>query len=192
MPADFLDRKGHECQRNIGQQSQFPVQPQQNGRADDDQDNGVHGVHDARAEHRSHRIEIVGRPGHDVSRASGLQKRKGHLLNMGQKIIAQVVFDFAAYADQNPPHPEAEKSLHDGNCQDNDRVKNQFLAIQDLLEAIHDIFQYPGRKHAGDDCQDDHQGSQRYLETISGQVGNQISEWIFGICHERILQNRIA
>jgi hypothetical protein len=69
---------------------------------EDGEEDGVGAVHERRAEQHAHGIQVVGHAGHDVAGAIALIEARVLLFEMAEEVVAQVEFDLARDADENP------------------------------------------------------------------------------------------
>ncbi len=83
---------------------------------------GIGGVHDARADQHAHRVQIVGGARHDVAGAGALIEAVGEPLQMREQIVAQIEFDLARDADQDPARQVLKDGLDAGDRQQQQRI----------------------------------------------------------------------
>jgi hypothetical protein len=89
---------------------------------------------------------------------------------VSQKVVPEIVFDMTAHPDQNLPHPEAKETFQEGYAQDQGGIQGKIFPHDSGLQIVDDVLQDPGRKHAGDDRQENHQESYYESGAVSGQV----------------------
>ena len=97
---------------------------------------GVGGVHDRRADQHANGVQIVGGARHDVAGARALIKAVGEPLQMSEEVVAQIEFDFARNADQNPARQELEDGFNAGNPQQHQSVGEQLLAGDAAIQIV--------------------------------------------------------
>ena len=97
---------------------------------------GVGGVHDARADQHAHGVQVVGHAGHDVAGAGALVVAVGEALEVGEQVVAEVEFDFARNADQDPAGQVLEDRLDAGDGEQHRRVGQQFVAGDALVQVV--------------------------------------------------------
>ena len=111
---------------------------------DDEPQQGVGRVHDRRADHHAHGVQIVGRARHQVARAPRLVVGERHLLEALEERIAQVVLDVARRTDQDPPHQEAEHRADQGDPEQKSRVHRELLPGDPRVEIVDGVLENPG------------------------------------------------
>src|SRR5208337_934745 len=87
----------------------------------------VGGVHDARAYQHADRVEVIGGARHNVAGAGALVKTVGEPLEMSEQVIAQIEFDFARDADQDPASKVLEDSLGSSDRKQPRRIGQQLV-----------------------------------------------------------------
>ena len=98
---------------------------------------------------------------------------------MSENVIAEVVFDLAAYSYQNPPHPEAEESLNDRDTHYQSCINGQLPGLKRLPEAVHRILENLWRKHGGYNGQNDHEKAKDHPGAVAAKVRYQVKKGIF-------------
>ena len=97
---------------------------------------GVGGVHDCRAQQHADGVKVVGGAGHDVAGAGALIEAVGKPLQMREQIVAQVEFDLARDADQDPARQELEDGFDAGDGQQHEGVGQEFVTGYALVEIV--------------------------------------------------------
>ena len=97
---------------------------------------GVGGVHDARAEQHADGVQIVGGARHDVAGAGALVEAVGQRFQMAEQIVAQVEFDFARNADQDPASEELEDGLAAATASSSQGIGQQLVAGNAQVQII--------------------------------------------------------
>ena len=97
----------------------------------------VGGVHDSRPQQHSNVAEIVRRPRHQVAGSIRLVKRSRQGFKMLKQVVAQLVFDIAGNADNEPPHRKAENAFTHGQSNNHQGVIGEFFPRDGLFEAVH-------------------------------------------------------
>ena len=118
--AEQHHRDAHQRRRNQADQRELPIHRQHDGDGEHRGEHGLGPVHDARAQHHAHGVQIVGGARHDVAGAiAGVEiGRERHQVR--EQLIAKIEFDVARNADQDHAHPILENPFEHpvGHAQD--------------------------------------------------------------------------
>ena len=101
-------RQADQGRRQHGQQCQAPIHRDHDNDGQQKRQAGLGPVHDARAEHHAHGVQIVGGARHNVSGAHARVIVRRQLHQMAEQVVAQVVFDIARNAYDDHAHPVLE------------------------------------------------------------------------------------
>ena len=119
LHQDAGQRHGRQRhQRQIGADAQHEEQ------REDAQEDRVGAVHQRRPQQHAHRIQVVGHARHDVAGAVALVKARVLDFELAEQVVAQVEFDVARDADQNPAL-RVEKDAFDQADADQEPRENQ-------------------------------------------------------------------
>ena len=168
-----LDAVGDQQEGAQGQKSQAGVGSNQYGDGQQDHEQGVDRVHDARPQHHSNGAQVVGGPRHHVARGMPLVERGCQPLQVPEEVVAQVEFDPAGDADEDPPHQVSEEALGTAQGQQQSSVAEQEAGVGSLGEIIDRPSQDLGRddhRHVG---HEDHRDTGGDAGAVLPQVGDQ-------------------
>jgi hypothetical protein len=139
----FVNSAPHELHQNAGEghgsqrgQGEEGADAQQEIERSGEEEYGVGGVHDRRTEEHAHRVQVVGHAGHDVAGTVFLVVRGRLLLELSEEIVAQIEFDVARNADDDPAHEEEENAVEDGDGHDEAGVAEDLVPCDTLRQVV--------------------------------------------------------
>ena len=163
LAAQNLHEDAGERQRGERGQSKHGADAQQEVEREDGEQDGVRAVHDAGAEEHADGVEVVGHARHDVAGAALLVVLGGLLFELQEEIVAEVEFDVAGDADEDPAREEQEDALGDGDGDKQPGVEEDLLAGDAMVEVV-----YGGSDDAGEEYPD---GAREHGDDASPDVG---------------------
>ena len=140
-------------------------------------DRRVDGVHDRRAHHLTHRLQVVGGPRHQIPGFEAVKKGLVLRLQVCEQVVAQVVLDATRHADDGAAHEEQEQALHQGHAHQQTRVPQQRPRRDVLFQSVHRELQDPGAeegKHVGEHHK---RATQQKRSLVAGQILFQACEF---------------
>ena len=136
LAPEILHHDADDGQRRESEDGQPRADAQHEGQRARGEDHGVGGVHDARADQHAHRVEVVGGAGHDVAGAGALVEAVGEPLEMGEQVVAQVEFDLARDANQDPAREELEDGFGAGDGEQPSGIGQQLMHSDALVQVV--------------------------------------------------------
>src|ERR1019366_4225540 len=136
LAAKVLHHDAYYGQWQEGEQGKPGADAQHEHQRARGEHHGIGGVHYAGPGQHAHRIQIVGRPRHDVDGARALIKAVRQPLQMGEQVVAQIEFNFARDPDQDPAGEELENGFGPGDRQQQGRVRQQFVACDAQVKVV--------------------------------------------------------
>ncbi len=131
-PADILHNNAGDGQRRKSIQGEFradlPHKDQRNG----GKYQRICRIHNGRPKQHAHRIQVIGRPGHDVAGAVLLVVRIGKRFKMAKHVIAQIVFNLTRDADHKPAGQKLEHALAQRQSDQQCGI-NQYFVLRDAM-----------------------------------------------------------
>ena len=126
------------CQRHWRQchQGQVGADPQHEEERKDREEDGVRAVHQRWAQQHAHGIQIVCHAGHDVAGAVALVKPRVLKFQLFEEVVAQVEFDLARDADQNPALRIKKDAFDEGDRDQDEREDQNQLMRCALLDPV--------------------------------------------------------
>ena len=128
LAAHDLHENAGERQRDEGGEGEHGADAQQEVEREDGEEDGVRAVHDAGTEEHADGVEVVGHARHDVAGAALLVVLGGLLLKLQEEVVAEVEFDVAGDADEDPAREEEEDAFGDGDGDEQAGVEEDLLA----------------------------------------------------------------
>ena len=123
-------------------------------------------------------VEVVGGAGHDVAGAVGLVERGGLALEIGEDVVAEVVFDFAGGADDDLAG-DVEEDAGDGREADElGGVKKDFVRGGGVAEVVDGLADNNGKDGAYGVVDDDGDAAPGELVPVTPKVGEEGAEAI--------------
>ena len=126
--SEILDDDAGDGQREKGEQGELGADGEHEEQRSGGEDDGIGGVHDGRTEQHADGVEIVGGAGHDVAGAVALVVGVGEALQVLEQVVAQIEFDIAGDADDDPARQKLEDAFDEGDGDYEQGVGQEFLA----------------------------------------------------------------
>ena len=111
----------------------------------DEHQQRVRRVHDRRADHHAHGVEIVGGARHQVAGPVRLEIRQRQRLQVREEVVPHVVFDVARRADEDAAHEEPEDAADDADGEQQAAVDDQLGARDAPRQVVDGVPQHHRR-----------------------------------------------
>ena len=136
LAAEVLDEDAGQRHGRPGHQGEPWADAKQEEQRADCEEDGVGAVHQGRTQQHAHRIQVVGHAGHDVAGAVPLIETGVLAFQLPEEIVAQIEFDFARDADQDPALGVEEDAFDEGDSDKNAGEKNNAFARDSVLQFV--------------------------------------------------------
>ena len=97
-------------------------------------------------EHHADRAQVVRSTRHEVARPVALQVGLRQPLQVGEKIVPEVIFHLTRCADKVNAHQVAETAVGERQRKNGPGVTHQTRPVDSLGQPVNDVFQDPGRR----------------------------------------------
>ena len=171
-PED-ADRDRHERERHQRNGRQARVQAEHEHERHHEHDDRVGRVHHRRPSHHAHRVQVVGRPRHQVAGAARVEIGGRERLQPREEVVAQVVLEVPRHADDDAAHQEAEAAPDERQREDEARVGAQLRAGHALRQVVDGVLEHPGRRQRGDGRERRAGQPQRESAPVAQHVGDE-------------------
>ena len=145
------------------------------------------GIHDRRADHHAHGVQVVGRARHQVAGAVRLEIRERQRLQVREEVVAHVVLDVPRRADQDAAHEEPEHAADQADGEQQAAVLHQLGAGDAAGQIVDRVAEHP-RRATGDAGRDDDAGE---AEQEVAAVAENVAQQPAGGSHVSSIRGRI-
>ncbi len=179
LAAEVLDEDAGQRHGRQRDQREIGADAQHEEERKDGEEDGIGAVHERRAQQHAHGVQVVGHAGHDVAGAIALVEAGVLDLELAEEVVAQVEFDFARDADEDPALGVEEDAFDEADGdQDQGKDEDEFAAGA-LLDAVDGHAQNAGELDGDDVGADAGEGAPHVSPAVAAHVaveGGEVAE----------------